>query len=152
TLLPHIQMSPWKIHITIVLNNPAVLFSLEKPHLQGGQALIILITEEIIQLSKMGAKVNLQPPTEEDNEHTARTHSLAREATVENSEVNTPPWARTQLRASALRRARANAKQHRKDNFQQSTTGQFTRQLDSALPGPHTKMLYDCLKSRRRRY
>ncbi|CAP74126.1 Pc34g00010, partial [Penicillium rubens Wisconsin 54-1255] len=148
TLLPHIQMSPWTIHITIVLNNPAVLFSLEKPHLQGGQALIILITEEIIQLSKMGAKVNLQPPTEEDNEHTARTHSLAREATVENSEVNTPPWARTQLRASALRRARANAKQHRKDNFQQSTTGQFTRQLDSALPGPHTKMLYDCLKSR----
>ena len=73
----------------------------------------------------MGAKVNLQPPTEEDNEHTARTHSLAREATVENSEVNPPPWARTQLRASALRWARANAKQHRKDNFQQSTTGQL---------------------------
>ena len=145
TLLPRIQMSPWKIHITIVVNNPAVLLSLAKPHLQGGQALITLITEEIIQLSEMGAKVNLQPPTEEDNEHTARTHSLAREATVENSEVNPPPWARTQLRASALRWARANAKQHRKDNFQQSTTGQFTRQLDSAPPGPHTKMLYDCL-------
>ncbi|KAJ5283460.1 hypothetical protein N7505_001440 [Penicillium chrysogenum] len=99
TLLPRIQMSPWKIHITIVVNNPAVLLSLAKPHLQGGQALITLITEEIIQLSEMGAKVNLQPPTEEDNEHTARTHSLAREATVENSEVNPPPWARTQLRA-----------------------------------------------------
>ncbi|KAJ5849263.1 hypothetical protein N7534_007952 [Penicillium rubens] len=81
TLLPRIQMSPWKIHITIVVNNPAVLLSLAKPHLQGGQALITLITEEIIQLSEMGAKVNLQPPTEEDNEHTARTHSLAREAT-----------------------------------------------------------------------
>ena len=70
TLLPHIQMSPWKIHIMIVVNNPAVLFSLAKPHLQGGQALITFITEGINQLSEMGAKVNLQPPTE-DNEHTA---------------------------------------------------------------------------------
>ncbi|KAJ6114302.1 endonuclease/exonuclease/phosphatase, partial [Penicillium sp. IBT 16267x] len=34
---------------------------------------------------------------------------------------------------------------HRKGNFQLSTTGRFTRQLDSALPGPHTKMLYDSL-------
>lgn len=88
TMLPRIQMSPWKIHITIVVNNPAVLLSLAKPFLQGGQALITLITEEINQLSEMGAKVNLGPPTEEDNEHTARTHNLAREATVENSEVN----------------------------------------------------------------
>jgi hypothetical protein len=145
TMLPRIQMSPWKIRITIVVNNPAVLLSLAKPHLQGGQALVTRITEEINQLSEMGATVNLQPPTEEDNEHTARAHSLARQATVENSEVNPPPWAQVQLRASALRWARANAKQHRKDNFQQSTTGQFTRQLDSALPGPHTKVLYDCL-------
>ena len=38
-----------------------------------------------------------------------------------------------------------NVKQHRKDNFQLWTTGQFTRQVDSALPGPHTKMLYDSL-------
>lgn len=139
------QMSPWKMHITIVVNNPTVLLSLAKPHLQGGQALITQITEGINRLTEMGAKVNLQPPTEEDSENTARAHSLAREATTENSEVNPPPWARVQLRASALRWARANAQRHRKDNFQQSTTGQFTRQLDSALPGPHTKMLYDCL-------
>jgi hypothetical protein len=80
-------MSPWKIHITIVMNNLAVLLSLAKPHLQGGQALITLITEEINKLSEMGAKVNLRPPAEQDKEHTARTYSLAREATVENSEA-----------------------------------------------------------------
>lgn len=85
----------WKIHITILVNKPAVLLSLAKPHLQGGQALITLVTEEIIQLSEMGARVNLQPPTEVDNEHTARRHSLAREATVESSEVNPPPRAQT---------------------------------------------------------
>jgi hypothetical protein len=137
-------MSPWKIHITIVVNNPAVLLSPKKPHLQGGQALITVITEEINQL-EMGAKVNLWPQGEEDKEHTARTHSLAREATVESSEVNAPPWARIQLRALELRWARANANQHQKDNFRQSTTGQFTHQLDSALPVSHTRMLYDCL-------
>lgn len=102
-------------------------------------------TEATNQLLETSAKVNLRPPTEEYNENTTRAHSLAREATVENSEVNSPPWAQVHLRASALRWARANAKPHRKDKFQRSTTGQFTRQLDSALSGPHTKMLYDSL-------
>ena len=145
TMLPRIEMSPWKIRITMVVNNPAVLLSLAKPHLQGGQVLITRITEAINQLVEVGAKVNLQPPTEEDGGNTARAHSLAREATMENREVDRPPWAQVQLRASALRWARANAKQHRKDNFHLSATGQFTRRLDSALPGPHTKTLYDCL-------
>ncbi|KAJ5085459.1 hypothetical protein N7532_010230 [Penicillium argentinense] len=134
-----------KVEVTIVVNNLAVLLSLAKPHLQGGQALITHITEAINRLSAKGAKVNLRPPTEADGENTARAHTLAREATEENNQVNPPPWAQVQLRASALRWARANARQHRKDNFQQSTTSQFTRQLDSALPGPHTKMLYDSL-------
>ncbi|KAJ5288337.1 hypothetical protein N7508_011112 [Penicillium antarcticum] len=145
TMLPRIQMSPWKVQVTIVVNNPAVLLSLAKPRLQGGQALITQITEALNQLLEMGAKVSLKPPTDKDCEKTTRAHTLARKAAEVNSEVNPPPWARVQLRASALRWARANVKQHRKDNFQLWTTGQFTRQLDSALPGPHTKMLYDSL-------
>ena len=92
-MLPRIQMSPWKIRITIVVNNPAVLLSLEKSHLQGGQALITQITEAISQLSETGAKVSLKPPTDEDREITTRTHTLAREATEVNSEVNPPSWA-----------------------------------------------------------
>ncbi|KAJ5300187.1 hypothetical protein N7508_007430 [Penicillium antarcticum] len=145
TMLPRIQMSPYKIQVMIVVSNPAVLLSLAKPHLQGGQALIIRITDAVGQLLEMGAKVSLQPPTDEDRENTTRAHTLAREATEENCEVNPPPWAQVQLRASALRWARVNAKQHQTDNFHLWTTGQFTRQLDSALPGPHTKMLYDGL-------
>ena len=54
-------------------------------------------------------------------------------------------WARVRLRASALRWARAHAKPHRKVTLQRSTTGHFTRRLDSAFPGPQTKMRYDCL-------
>ena len=61
TMLPRIQMSPWKIQVMIVVNNPAVLLSLAKPHLQGGQALIARITEAIGQLSESGAKVSLTP-------------------------------------------------------------------------------------------
>lgn len=85
---PPIQMSPWKIHI---VNNPTVLLSLAKPHLQGGQVLITQITEAINQLSEMGSKVNLRPPAEEDNENIARMHSLVRESTVVNSNVDPPP-------------------------------------------------------------
>ena len=93
----------------------------------------------------MGAKVNLRPPTAEDEEDIVRAHDLAREATMENKEVDRSSWAQVQLWASALRWARPNAKQHRKDTFQRSTTGEFTRQLNSALLGPHPKLLYDCL-------
>ena len=108
TMLPRIQMSPWKVQVTIVVNNPAILLSLAKPRLQGGQALITQITEALNQLLEMGAKVSLKPPTDEDSENTTRAHTLARKATEVNSEVNPPPWARVQLRASALRWARAN--------------------------------------------
>ena len=78
TMLPRIQMSPWKVEVTIVVNNPAVLLSLAKPHVQGGQALITQITEATNRLAEMGAKVNLRPPTEADDENTARAHALAR--------------------------------------------------------------------------
>src|ERR1700730_5622602 len=106
---------------------------------------IAQITEAINRVSEMGSKVNLRPPTADDEEGAARAHSLAREATMEGRETDPPPWAQIQLRASALRWARVNAVEHREDIFKQSTTGQFTRQLDSALPGPHTKRLYDGL-------
>jgi hypothetical protein len=55
-MLPRVQMSPWKIHNTIVVSNPVVMLSLAKPHLQGGQALIIKITEAVNYLSESGAK------------------------------------------------------------------------------------------------
>ncbi|KAJ5240479.1 uncharacterized protein N7469_002070 [Penicillium citrinum] len=101
TMLPRIQMSPYKIQVMIVVSNPAVLLSLAQPHLQGGQALITRITDLVGQLLEMGAKVSLQPPTDEDRENTTRAHTFAREATEENCEVNPPPWAQVQLRASA---------------------------------------------------
>jgi hypothetical protein len=92
-MLPRIQMSPWKIHVMIVVSNPAVLQSLAKPHLQGGQALIAQITEAINRVSEMGSKVNLRPPTADDEEGAARAHSFAREATMEGRETDPPLWA-----------------------------------------------------------
>ncbi|KAI2669422.1 hypothetical protein LCP963914a_9931 [Penicillium roqueforti] len=120
--LPRIPISPWKLNVTAVVNHPAVLLSLAKPHLQSGQALIVQITETIRQLMEAGVKVSLKPPTDKDQEITTRTHALARKATEVNSEVLAPSWARVQLRASALRWARANTNQHRKGHFRLSTT------------------------------
>ena len=56
TMLPRIQMSPWKVQVTIVVNKPAVLRSLAKPRLQGGQALITQITEALYHLLEKGAR------------------------------------------------------------------------------------------------
>jgi hypothetical protein len=41
---------PWKIRITIVVNNPVVLLSPANPHLKGGQALIAEITDTKLPL------------------------------------------------------------------------------------------------------
>jgi hypothetical protein len=62
TIIRRIQMSAWKLDLTIMLNNSAILLSLAKPYLQGGHALITSITEAINRLSEMEATVNLQPP------------------------------------------------------------------------------------------
>lgn len=58
-MLPCIQMSPWKIHVTIVVSNSAILQLLAKLHLQGRQALIAQVTEAINWVSEMGSKINL---------------------------------------------------------------------------------------------
>ncbi|KAI9036908.1 uncharacterized protein KD926_001223 [Aspergillus affinis] len=91
TMLPRIRMSPWKIHVKIVVNNPAVLLSLAQPHLQGGQALVTRITEAISQLLETGVRVSLKPPIAEDHESTTRAHTLARAATEAHNEVNPRP-------------------------------------------------------------
>jgi hypothetical protein len=43
SVLPRIQMSPWKLRIMIVVNKTVVLLSHAKPYLQGVQALITQI-------------------------------------------------------------------------------------------------------------
>mgnify|MGYP006988606076 FL=1 len=66
TMLPRIHMSPWKVQVTITVDNASVLMSLAKPHLQGGQVLITQITEAVTRLSEMGAKVQLRPLADAD--------------------------------------------------------------------------------------
>ncbi|KAJ5215604.1 reverse transcriptase [Penicillium cinerascens] len=143
-MLHRIQMSPWKIQTIFVVSNPTVLQSLAKPHLQGGQTLITQVTGAITQLSEMGPRIYLRPAREEPGEGAKKSHNLARDATTESRAPDPPPWAKIQLRASALRWARSSAVEHRKSVFRQSVVSQYTRQLDSALPGPHTKIIYDC--------
>jgi hypothetical protein len=94
TMLPRFQMSLWKIHTTIVVSNPAVLLSLANPHLQGGQALITQITAGTSELPDMDSKINLRPLVEEVEEIATQAHILARDATMENKEIDPPPWAK----------------------------------------------------------
>lgn len=71
-----------------MVNNPAILLLLTKPHLQGRQALITYIIEAISQLLEIGAKVSLQPLMEEDYEGLTQVYSLACEATEEDSKIS----------------------------------------------------------------
>jgi hypothetical protein len=59
----------------------------------GGQALISQITEAINRVSEIGARINLRPPTVEDDNGATRAHDLAREATMESKTSDHPPWA-----------------------------------------------------------
>lgn len=120
-----------------------------QPHLQGGQALLTLITESISQLSDAGLQVNLRPPIDDDRESTSRAHNLVHNATEPDYRAGPAPWARVKLWTPALRWTRANAKEHRKSRFRRATTDQLTRWLGSVLPGLHTKILHDSLDRER---
>lgn len=72
----------------------------------------------------MGSKVDLRAPTEPDKEIATRAHSLAREATTENTRIDPSPWAKVQLHTSVLRWARIDTVEQWKNGFQRILIGE----------------------------
>ncbi|KUL82055.1 hypothetical protein ZTR_10680 [Talaromyces verruculosus] len=131
---------------TIVTSNLSALQSLAKPRYQSGQSLIRQITDGILRITETGMNTNLQWLSSDDEtpglQHAIR---LSRQATPPENSNLIPRWAKTCLKSALWRITRARLEEQGREEFRQGKHGLFTVSLDSALPGKHTRRLYEGL-------
>jgi hypothetical protein len=131
---------------TIVTSTFSALQSLAKPRYQSGQSLIRQITDGILRIAETGMNINLQWLSS-DGETPGLQHAirLSRQATPPENSNLIPRWAKTCLKSARWRITRARLEEQGREEFRQGKHGLFTVSLDSALPGKHTRRLYEGL-------
>ena len=126
----------------IFSDNQAALNSLAKPRQQSGQFIIALTLEGIRNLKAQGGPsiIFRWVPAHAGVPWNELANSLAREATEKERAPQEPFLPR--LRTAARREGN---KMTLGDKWNQSEQDRFGRQIDQALPGKHTRRLYDHL-------
>jgi len=100
----------------------------------------------IIKLRGDGVDVQIQwVPADTTMKGMQLAKAAARYATQEGTLSHIPKWAETQLRSSTWREMRKIIENQRTQQFRVSAGGKYTKAIDAALPGKHTKKLYDHL-------
>ncbi|GFG18024.1 probable RNA-directed DNA polymerase from transposon X-element [Aspergillus lentulus] len=147
TMIPRVSMAPSSIHVTFVTNNRTVLESLANPGDQSGQLLLCRITNVTREIVERGPQVELQWLAAHDlTEGNLEVRSLLGQGLEETSSSDPPPqWADTQLKSTLWSGMRRKISKAKIEEFQKRAGGKFTRALDNALPGKHTRLLYDDL-------
>jgi ribonuclease HI len=134
------------MEVVIYSSGQTALRSILKPYLQSGQAAIQEVISRLTTLRQEDIKITIQwLPASNEEEGAQLAKAAASYATREGWTINPPRWAKTQLKSTTWRLARESLQQARIKQFNQSTGGKYTKALDSALPGKHTRMLYDQL-------
>jgi hypothetical protein len=147
TMIPRVSMAPSSIRVTFVTNNRTVLDSLANPGNQSGQSLLCHIIYVILEIVERGTQVELQWLAAHDlTEGNLEVRSLLGRGPEEPSSPDPPPqWADTQIRSTLWSEMRRKISKAKIEEFQKRAGGKFTRTLDNALPGKHTRLLYDGL-------
>jgi hypothetical protein len=128
-------------HFVIRSDSQAALQSLARPRQQSGQHIITSILNSVHQLKARQIRITFSwIPAHAGNECNEAAHSSAHEATA----VDRVPQIATipHLRSSTLRCARTD---ELKPMAMPSDHLYFAKQVDQALPGKHTRLLYDSL-------
>jgi hypothetical protein len=147
TMIPKVSMAPSSIRVTFVTNNRTVLDSLTNPGNQSGQSLLCQIINVIFEIVERGTQVELRWLAAHDlTEGNVEARSLLNRRLDELNSLGSPPWwANTQLRSTLWSEMRRKISKAKMEEFKKRTGGKFTRAFDSALPGKHTRLLYDGL-------
>jgi ribonuclease HI len=127
--------------IIVLTDCQSALKSLALPGRQSGQYLIREILDILQKFTMEGGPVVsfYWVPSQTGIPGNEQAHKLARMATKQTVQIPKT----VQLRSAARRNANTVQSNACKGLFAEtSTIGQFTRRLDKALPGRHTKMLY----------
>ena len=114
---------------------------MSNPKQQSGQTNIREIYNAVRELRKRGNVVtSAWIPTQEDTVISKKAKAIAKRTT---SAEQTPPEDSQQAKATVTGIAIAGL---RRDRVLPMVVGKFSRELDTALPGKHTRTLYDGLK------
>lgn len=126
--------------ISILSSNLLVLQVINHPKQQSGQAYIHQIYESASKLKDMNSQIlAIWAPAQEEVSIKAKAKARAKQATQPGREVQ-----KRSLSAKATVLAQAIAKHRQRKPIER--VGEYTRKLDTALPGKHTRLLYDSFK------
>ena len=129
--------------ITIITRNLSALAAIRQPRQQSGQGIIRQIYETAELLKQRGNTINFMwIPAETDFALGSEAKTAAQNATKQR---RAPDFQPHQAKSTTIRLAIAKQRQGR---MLPEDVGKFSRAMDTALPGKHTRDLYDKLKRR----
>ena len=127
--------------LTVMTSNRSVIQVLRRPRQQSGQCIVREVYDYTEQLQRRGCGVKLMwvSAADEDFALGSRAKAAARVATKADSLPETPSY---QARSTKLRLALAQQGQSARLPV---GVGKYSKRIDAALPGKHTRDLYDQL-------
>lgn len=126
--------------IVLLTSNRAAALSVRNPRQQSGQEFICCIYESLNSLQARENTVTMQwSPSSEENELLQEAKREARKTTAQDS---VPQKQFPVMRSTTLSMARTNLP---RTTSLPSNVGRYSKRIDSALPGTHTKRLYNQL-------
>ncbi len=126
--------------IALLTSNKAAVLSLRRPRQQSGQEYIGRIYDSIRHLRREGNTVTvIWTPARDDNKWKKIAKERAQQATGSKAR---PPTQRLGMRTTLLNAARAKRGPPRS---LPEKVGVHSKRVDTALPGKHTRLLYDRL-------
>jgi hypothetical protein len=130
--------------VIIATRNRSALQAIAKPRQQSGQGAIREIYRHARRLEKGDYTIKMRWVSSTNESFTlgAKAKAEARKATDSGCRVTNPP---RQARSTRLRVLLA---QRRQRMMLPESVGGYSKRLDKALPGKHTRTLYDALKRR----
>ena len=142
-LLFMVMMESCQLQVTVFSSSQGALKALQKPCQQSGQFIINRIITEAHMINASGkASVRFQwSPGHSDISGNDLAHTLAQQATEVGQSVSSM-YNQPVLQTTALRIAKQ-IQSPKDESFNNPKTGRFTKVIDKALPGKHTRLLYD---------
>jgi hypothetical protein len=131
--------------LTIYSRSQTALKSIEKPKCQSGQSILRNVSNVIDMIRAKGGQIILRwIPPDKKIAQAVEARKLAQSSTSEGCTPIAPSTRQEKLKSVASKGNKALLRS--REDLIATGTGKFTRNLDQALPGKHTKQLYDKLK------
>ena len=133
--------------VTIYSDNMSVLLAISNPRHQSGQFIIQRIIQGLWSIQRRGRKIRLAwVPAHAGLPGNEAADRLAATTTTRQSVISTPSWLKVKLRSVVLGMLERRLPLGKPSS--DWVAGRRLKEVDSALPGKHVRLLYDTLTRR----